>query len=94
MDFSEQQIKTLKTVVTQIVKDESRETRDLLRQEMKGFEIKFDQKLGRTKEEILQELQVQKQEILEGVAEIIDDAILPRLDDHEQRLTRLAARPA
>ena len=37
-DFSEQQIKTLKTVVTQIVKDESRETRDFVRQEIQAAE--------------------------------------------------------
>ncbi len=87
MDFSEQQIKTLKSVVTsvvtQIVKDESRETRDLLRQEMRTIEIKFDQKLEET-----------KKEILEGVAEMLDSSIVPQLDDHEQRLTRLEARPA
>lgn len=81
-DFSPQQIQTLKTIVTQIVKDEFRETRDLLMREIKASE-------QRVKGALRQEMQQAKQEVIESVAEILDTRVLPRIDNHKQRLTKL-----
>ncbi len=52
-DFSEQQIKTLKTVVTQIVKDESRETRDFVRQEIQAAEKRIIKNISEQVGEII-----------------------------------------
>ncbi len=52
-DFSEQQIKTLKTVVTQIVKDESRETRDFVRQEIQAAEKRIIRNISEQVGEII-----------------------------------------
>jgi hypothetical protein len=86
-DFSEQQIKTLKTVVGQVVKDEIRINNDILRQEIQASE-------HRIKTELRKEIQQVKQDVVESVAELLDTSLLPQIDDHETRITKLEAKPA
>ena len=78
-DFTPQQIKTLTSVVTQIVKDESRQTQDLMRQEMKAMEHRVDAKADKNKEKIIA---------------FIDERILPQIDSLDQRLTKLETKIA
>ena len=78
-DFTPRQIQTLTSVVTQIVKDESRQTQDLMRQEMKAMENRIDAKADKNKEEIIS---------------FIDERILPQIDSLDQRLTKLETKIA
>jgi len=54
MDFSDQQIKTLKTVVGQVVDDKLRINNDLLMQEMRTLEHRIDAKAEKNKHEIIE----------------------------------------
>ncbi len=85
MDFSKEQIKTLQTVIGQVVYDKIRLNNDILLQEIRASE-------HRVKTELRQEIKTTEKRILDGVGEMIDDSIVPQLDDHEQRLTKLEAK--
>jgi uncharacterized coiled-coil protein SlyX len=78
-DFTPQQIKTLTSVVSQIVKDEGRQNQDLMRQEMKALEHRLDAKSEKNKEEIIN---------------FIDERILPQIESLDQRLTKLETKIA
>ncbi|MEK7183247.1 MAG: hypothetical protein AAB776_01290 [Patescibacteria group bacterium] len=81
-DFSKEQIKTLQTVVGQVVDDKIRLNNDLLFQEMRASE-------HRVKTELRKEIKQAKDETIEAVSEMLDAGIVPQLDSHEQRLTKL-----
>lgn len=53
-----------------------------------------DDKLRINNEIIRQEIRAAKNEIITGIGEILDNHVLPQIDDHEVRLTRLETRPA
>ena len=82
MDFSKEQIKTLQAVVGQVVDDKIRLNNDILLQEIKASE-------HRVKTELRQEIKQAKDETIEAVSEMLDSGIVPQLDNHEQRLTKL-----
>ncbi|HRH32367.1 MAG TPA: hypothetical protein PLK06_03510 [bacterium] len=82
MDFSKEQIKTLQAVVGQVVDNRIRLSNDILLQEIKALE-------HRVKSELRQEIKQAKDETIEAVSEMLDSGIVPRLDHHEQRLTKL-----
>lgn len=46
------------------------------------------------RQEVRAEIRAAKNEIITGIGEILDNHVLPQLDDHETRLTRLETRPA
>jgi hypothetical protein len=85
MDFSKEQIKTLQTVVGQVVDDKIRINNDILIQEIRASEYRIEKKFD-------QKLKVQKDEILEAVGDMLGGSIVPQLDNHEQRLTKLEAK--
>jgi len=90
-DFSEQQIKMLKTVVQQVVKDEIRINNDILFQEIKASEHRVKTELRAQLHQVVGQA---KHETIEAVAEMINGSLVPQLDDHEQRLTKLETNPA
>ncbi len=65
-------------VLRQEIRDGDRDTRDLLIQEIKASENRFEIKLDQ-----------QKDEILGAVGDMLSGSIVPQLDDHETRLTKL-----
>ncbi len=87
MDFSREQIKTLQTVVGQVVDDKIRINNDILIQEMKALENRIETKFD-------QKLKIQKDDIIEAVGDMLGGSIVPQLDNHEQRLIKLEAKPA
>jgi hypothetical protein len=81
MEIDDKKFADFKGEFFQFVKDENRQTRDLLMQEMKATEVRFDKQLDK-----------QKDEILEAVGDMLGGSIVPQIDDHEQRLTKLEAK--
>lgn len=78
MDDLQKQLTVFKDEILQFVKDDNRYTRDLLMQEIKA-----------AKTELRQEIQSSEKKVLFAVAQILDGHIVPQIDDHEVRLTKL-----
>jgi hypothetical protein len=89
MKITKEDLKNLKTEIVealdQRMDDKFRINNDILRQEIRASE-------HRIKTELRQEIQQSKQEVIQSVAEILDTNVLPSLDSHEQRLTKLEAK--
>lgn len=66
----------------QAVDNKFRINTDMIRQEIRASET-------RVKIELRQEMAQMKDEVVTGVAQILDNHTLPTLDNHEVRLTRL-----
>jgi hypothetical protein len=75
------------TTLRQEIRDGDRNTQELLMQEIKASEY-------RVKAELRQEIRQANQETIESVADLLDSNLLPQLDNHERRLTRLETRRA
>lgn len=82
-----QEFTATRDFLRQEIADANRNTQDLLMQEIRASE-------HRTKIELHKEISQAKQETIDAVAEILDVNLLPQLDDHERRLTRLETKPA
>lgn len=67
----------------QEIHDSAKNTKDLLVQEIKASEARTDIKL-----------EAMEERILTGVAEILDERILPQIDNHERRIIGLEAKAA
>lgn len=95
--------KAMKDVVTKDVlrgelDDVKREIRDEMHSVVNGAvaasERRMMKRMDDTKDELLQRMDDMYEEILDGVSEIIGDRILPQIDDHDVRITRLERRAA
>ncbi len=87
MDFSEQQIKSLKTVVGQVVDNKIRLNNDLIFQEMKAMENRLEGKID-------EKIKASEERILHGVAQMVEDNVVPQIEDHEaNNQTRNKNRP-
>ncbi len=64
--------------LTQHIDDKHRDTVDLVQQEIRASEARTDKKLDQM-----------KTEILTSTAEILDDHVLGKVDDHENRIMNL-----
>jgi len=92
MDIQEQQFQNFKGEVLQAITSvktdlqaEMTQTRDALRQEIKDE--------GRTTRDYVdQKIVASEKRILEGVGQMISGDVLPQIDDHEERITKLEAK--
>lgn len=55
---------------------------------------RMDQIIDSAKEDLVTRMDDMKEEILDGVSDIIGDRIVPQIDDHDIRITRLERRVA
>lgn len=97
-DFSDKQLKTLQTVVSEAVKvnneyllqemdDKFRINNGILRQEIRAVKTEL-------RGEFRQEMVQMKDDIITGIGEILDNHVLPQIDNHEVRLTTLETKMA
>lgn len=86
-----QAIKQVRVDVQQDIREASRNTQDLLMQEIRASEHRIKSEL---RQEIHRDIYQAKQETIEAVAELLDANVLPQMDDHEKRLTRLEVKSA
>lgn len=82
-----QAITEVKVSVKQEISDNNRHIQSLVRQEIQASERRLEQK-------IIDSAIRNRDEILSGVAEMIDSSLLPQIDDHEVRLTKLETKAA
>lgn len=83
--------KAMKDVVTKDVlrgelDDVKREIRDEMHSVVNGAVAASERRMMKGMDQIAENT---KEEILDGVADIIGDRILPQIDDHDVRITRL-----
>jgi peptide subunit release factor 1 (eRF1) len=78
-----QEIAEVKVFVKQEIADNNRHIQGLVRQEIQASERRLERKITETRDEVLS-----------GVAEMIDDSILPQIDNHELRLIKLEIKAA
>lgn len=87
MDNFEKQFKRIEDNLLQAMKDEGRSNRDFVRQEIQASEKRVTDKL-------MGEIQATEQRIVDSVSDVLSGSVLPQLDNHEQRLTKLETKPA
>jgi len=78
MESFKHEWKAFKTDLLQSMRDMFRDNNELIFQEIRA-----------TKVELRKDIQATKSEVIIEITEFIDDRLLPRLDDHEQRLVKL-----
>lgn len=90
MALTEQDLQAIQTVVKlnnvallQAVDDKFRINNDILMQEMRALEHRA--KLDSDKN---------KQDIIEAIGDMIDTGLLPQIDNHEKRITKLETKTA
>lgn len=91
-DFSDKQIARLQSLFVA--------SEDRLKTEMKDYVYASEQRIKtelRSEmrlmgQEIRSEMRQMKTEVIEGVADLLDNVITPRSDDHERRIVRLEGR--
>lgn len=90
MSITKKDLDDLQNNIIQAIDDRFRLNNDMLRQEMRAMENRMEQKLDNLDSKINNA----KDEILTGVGEMLDGQVIPQIDDHEVRITRLETKTA
>lgn len=77
------EIPGLRDDLTQMMDDKFRIFADVVKQEIQASEVRTDHKL-----------EAMERRIIENTNSFMNDGVLPQVDDHEKRITRLETKPA
>ncbi len=103
--FDKQEVQFLEKMFAKVVTKDMFEqamknvvTKDVLRGELDDVKVEMRDEIhsciAASEHRMMKRMDAMEERILDGVADIISDRILPQLDDHDVRLIRLERRAA